>query len=123
MVDSKLITKDQAGVIVKNTHDASRFDESQKKMIDRASWLQKQKKNSNEGRRFAVEALNTLKHDASIDELSNYVDRKFEEIKRKVDVIIPTQLYDNFLKWGERHGVEDKSIIINLMIAEILRNG
>ncbi len=121
MADSKLITKDQAEAIMKNTHDPSSFDESQQKMIERASWLQQQP--SREGRTFAVEALNELTHDAAIKELNGYVMDKFEDIKRKVDIVIPTQLYDDLLKWGERRGVEDKSIIINLMIAETLRDG
>ena len=121
LVDQSFITKDQAGLIVKNTHDASHFDGSQQKMIERASWLQQQP--SREGRTFAAEAMNELNREATIEDLSNYVMEKFEAIKLKVDVVIPTQLYDNFLKWGERHGVEDKSIIINLMIAESLRDG
>ena len=121
LVDSKFITKDEASAIVRNTHDASHFDKSQQRMIERASLIQKQK--SKEGRRFVVEALNTLKHDATTDELEKFVTKKFEEIKLKVDVVIPSQLYDNFLKWGENHGVEDKSIIINLMIAEALKGG
>lgn len=121
LVDSNLITKDEGTAIVKNTHDASRPDESQQNMIERASWLQQQP--SKEGRRFAVEALNELKHNATIEQLNQNVKEKFEEIKLKVDVVIPAKSYDDFLKWGEGFGVEDKSIIINLMIAEALKGG
>lgn len=121
LVDSNLITQDQAGAIVVNTYDASHYDESQQKMIDRAAWLQQQP--SQEGRRFAIEAMNELKHAASIEELSNYVMEKFEEIKLMVDVVIPPSLYDNFLQWGNNRGLEDKSIIMSHMIAETLRDG
>ena len=121
LVDANLITSDQAGAIVKNTHDATHFDESQQKMKERADLLQKQR--SPEGRKFVVEAMNELKHDASIIELSDYVVDKFEQIKHKVDIIIPTKLYDHLLKWGESRGLEDKTIIICHMIAETLRDG
>ncbi len=121
LVDKNFLTKNQALAIVKNTYDRMRPDNSSQKMIERANWVQQQP--SKEGKAFAVEAMNELKHPATTDGLNQYVKEKFEAIKLKVDVVIPTQLYDNFLKWGERHGVEDKSIIINLMIAETLKGG
>ena len=121
LVDQKLITSDQAGAIVKNTYVIAHFDESQRKMIERANWIQQQP--SSEGRKFAVEALNELKHDATIKELNENVMDKFDEIKHKIDIVIPTKMYDELLKWGESHGVEDKSIIVNLMIAEALKGG
>lgn len=121
LVDKNFITKNQAVAIVKNSYDQLRPENSAQKMIERANWIQQQP--STEGKKFAVEALNELKHHATIAELNQHVMEKFESIKRKVDIVIPTQLYDELLKWGESRGVEDKSIIINLMIAETLRDG
>ena len=120
LVDKSFITKGQALAIVKNTYDLSRPENSNQKMIERANWVQQQPK---EGKKFAVEAMNELKHNATIDELNKYVKEKFEEIKRQIDIVIPAKLYDELLKWGESHGLEDKSVIINHMIAETLKGG
>jgi len=71
---------------VKNTYDQLRADNSAQKMIEQANWIQQQP--STEGKKFAVEALNELKHPATIAELNQYVMEKFESVKRKIDIVI-----------------------------------
>ena len=118
MVNQGLITSKQAQTIVTNTYDVSHAAESEQKMIDRAAWLQR---HDNEGRKFAVEALNNLKHSATTDELGEYVREKVKESAREIQIIIPEDLHNELLKWGNQRGLIDTPTMISHMIADTLR--
>ncbi len=118
MLNRALITSKQAQAIVTNTFDISHFEESQQKMKERAAWLQKY---DNEGRRFAIEALNKLRHKATIEELMTFVKKRINASKFEIGATIPEGAYDDLLKWGRDRGLEDISIIISHMITETLR--
>ena len=120
MVDQGILAVQYADAIVKNTHDSSRFEESQESMRERVSWILSLDRDSRE---HAVKALKELKHRASIADLTAYVTEKVSESNRVVRYTIPGNLHDELLQWGKSRGLEDESTIIGHMVADVLNRG
>lgn len=120
MVDQKILSSEIARDIVKNTHDSSRFKESQEAMRERASWICGLDRDD---RKFAQEALKQLGHKASIADLTANVTEKRSVSRRNVQYAIPDDLHDELLHWGEARGLTDESTIISHMIAQTLKMG
>ena len=105
---------------MRNTYDASRFEQSQEAMKERAQWW---KELDRERRKYATEALKELGHKASIDDLSDYVKERMEQSKLTVQFTIPGELHNVLLEWGKERGLKDESTIISFMIADVLNRG
>jgi len=120
MVDQGTLTVQNASVIVLNTHDASRFAQSQEVMRERASWILGLDRDRRE---HAVKALEQLGHKASIADLTAYVTEKISESNRVVQYAIPSDLHDELLQWGKSRGLEDESTIIGHMVTDVLKRG
>ena len=120
MVDQGILTATNASAIVLNTFDASRFEQSQEAMRERASWILGLDR---ENREHAVKALEHLKHKASIADLNAHVTEKISESSRVVQYAIPSDLHDELLQWGRSRGLEDESAIISHMVADVLKRG
>ena len=120
MVDMGNLTVGQAGVIVQNTFDASHFEQSQKAMTDRASWLLDFERDD---RLHAIKALEKLGHRASIVDLTAAVKEKLHQSSLVVEYAIPSDSYEAFLEWGKSRGLEDESTIISHMVADVLQRG
>ena len=120
MVDQRILDLKYAAPIVQNTYDGSRSAQSQKAMRERASWLLGLDRDS---RTHAVGALKELGHKASLAELTENVTEKVRESGRVMDYSIPSELYDDFLKWGEDRGLKDANTIIGHMVIAALKEG
>ena len=118
MVDKGILPQKLADPIVRYTHDANRFKESQQAMVERASWILSLDRDS---RDHAVRALQKLGHQASIADLTAEVMEKNKESKRLVQYAIPMELYDDLLEWGQEKGLENESEIIGCMVGETLK--
>ena len=117
MVDTGTLKQSDAIQIVKNTFDATRVEESQQAMEERASWILSLDRDN---RKHGVKALQNLGSHASIEQLNAAVMQKNMAAKRVVQYEIPTELYDNLKKWGEERGLQDESDIIGRMVGECL---
>ncbi|MBC8229428.1 ParB/RepB/Spo0J family partition protein [bacterium] len=120
MVDQGTLAVQNASAIVLNTHDASRFEQSQEAMRERASWILGLDRDRRE---HAVKALEQLGHKASIADLTAYVTEKISESSRVVQYAIPSDLHDELLQWGKSRGLEDESTIIGHMVTDVLKRG
>ena len=118
MVDQKILPSQTAVSIVRNTYDKARFRQSQAAMKERASWILGLDRDT---RKHAVRALEQLGHKASIADLTAFVAGKINESSRVVQYVIPNELYDELLEWGQQRGLEDEQIIVGHMVAESLR--
>ena len=118
LLDRSVLTSQQAQAIVYNTYDGANFKQSQEDMKERAEWILAFDR---DGRQFAVEALNKLKHKASIAELTQYVAKKVNESRRAVTYIIPDELHDDLLQWGRTRGLEGENTIVGHIVADALR--
>jgi ParB/RepB/Spo0J family partition protein len=120
MVDKKSGLEGYAVEIVRNTYDASRFEQSQEAMRERAQWVIGLDR---ERRKYATDALKELGHRASIGDLNNYVEERMEQSKLTVQIAIPGELHSVLLEWGKERGLKDESTIISFMITDVLRKG
>ena len=120
MVDQGTLDLKYASPIVLNTYDASRFEQSQEAMRERASWILDFDRDSRE---HAVKALEQLGHRASIADLNAYVTEKVRESSLVVEYEIPSELHDDILQWGKSQGLEDERTIIGRMVMDALRRG
>ena len=120
LVDKEILAVQYANAIVKNTYDASYFKQSQKAMRERASWILGLDRDS---RPHAVKALEQLGHRASIADLTAYVTEKIRESSRVVEYTIPSEFYDEILKWGKSRSLKDEATIIAHMVADTLKRG
>ena len=120
MVDQETLTLQNASAIVLNTYDASRFEQSQEAMRERASWILGLDRDRRE---HAVKALEQFGHKASIADLTAYVTEKISESSRVVQYAIPSDLHDELLQWGKSRGLEDESTIIGHMVTDVLKRG
>ena len=121
LVNQKLLTSKEAQDIVTNTLDTSQREESAKRMTERANWLMQSP--DPESRKFAGQAIRELKHKATMKQLSDFVKDKVREAGREVRVIIPEAAQDALMKWGEERGLQDKTVIVQHLIADTLRRG
>ena len=103
MVDKGTLTQANAKTIVKNTHDISHHEQSQKQMLERAEWLLSLNR---EDREVAKDAMETLKHGVPIKELKEYVDKENSRKSRTISYAIPSEQYDDLIKWGKSRGLE-----------------
>lgn len=120
MADQGSLPSGIAVAIVKNTHDASHFEQAQEMMRERASWILGLDRDK---RKHAVKGLKGLGHKASIADLNAYVKEKISESSRVVQYAIPGDLHDELLQWGKSRGLEDESIIIGHMVTDVLKRG
>jgi len=120
MVDKASIPETIAVEIVRNTYDASRFEQSQEAMRERTSWVLSFGRDQ---RDHTIEALAQLGSKASIADLNNYVEERMEESKLTVQYTIPVELHSVLLKWGKERGLKDESTIVSFMITEVLNKG
>ena len=118
MVDQGTLPSGVAVVLVRNTHDVARYDQSQEAMKERASWLLDLDRDR---RAEGVKAITELGHSASIEELASAVDEKTAEAGRVVQYPIPSELHDQLLAWGRARGLDDEATIVGHMIASVLR--
>ena len=120
MVDQGSLTSGNAVAIVRNSYDASHFEESQDTMKERASWILGLDRDKRE---HAVKALEKLGHKASIPDLTSYVTDKISESSRVVRYAIPSDLHDKLMQWGKSRGLEDEATIIGHMVTNVLKKG
>ena len=118
MVDTKALSEKYAIAIVRNTYDASRIKQSQEAMRERASWILSLDRGQRE---HAIKGLRQLGHKASIADLNAYVMEEISKSRRTVQYAIPSDLYDELLRWGQERGLDDEPTIISHMVAEVLR--
>lgn len=118
MVDQKILRSKTAVSIVRSTYDEARFRQSQAAMKERASWILGLDRDA---RKHAVKALEQLGHRASIADLTAFVTRKINESSRVVEYVIPNELYDELVEWGQQRGLDDVETIVGHMVAESLR--
>ena len=118
MVDQGTLPTGVAVVLVRNTHDVARYDQSQETMKERASWLLDLDRDRREE---GIKAIRQLGHSASIEELAAVVDKKMAEAERVIPLPIPSQLHDQLLAWGRARGLHDEATIVGHMIASVLR--
>ena len=120
MVDQGILSSGNAVAIVRNTHDAARYEQSQEAMKERASWLLGLERDSRE---HATKAIQDLGHSASIADLNKHVIAKVAEASRVVEYAIPNELHGRLLEWGRSRGLDDETTIIGHMIANVLNRG
>ena len=117
MVDLGTLASGDAVTIVRNTYDGARHIQSQQSMIDRASWLLELDRDDRE---FGRQALQELKHGASIATLKDYVAERATDARRTVEYTIPRELYNRLMEWGKSRGENNESHIVGLMVSEAL---
>lgn len=117
MVDQGILSSGHAVQIVRSTYDGARVQQSREVMRTRASWLLGLERDSRE---YAIDAMRSLGHGASIAELNKHVMVKVKESSRIVQYAIPGELHGRLLEWGKSHGLDDETAIIGHMVVETL---
>ena len=118
MVDQGILSLKIAVPIVRSTYDGSRFKQSQEAMRARASWVLGFDRHQ---RDHAIKAIEQLGHKASIADLNKNVSRQLRDTQRVVQYVIPSELYDELLQWGEERGLDNEQEIVGKMVGETLR--
>ena len=117
MVDQGILSSGYAVQIVRNTYDGARVQQSQEVMKARASWILGLERDSRE---YAIDAIRSLGHGASIAELTKYVSVKVRESSRVVEYAIPSELHDRLLEWGRQRELYDETTIVGHMVVDTL---
>lgn len=120
MVDKKTLTQSNAETIVKNTYDTDNLEQSQQQMIERADWLLSLERND---RITAIDAMKKQKHGASIEELEEDVNKESSTRDRTISYAIPSEQYDDLIKWGKTRGLEEPHTIVSYIVTDKLRHG
>ena len=103
---------------MRNTYDGSRFKQAQEEMRARVSWILGFERNQREQ---AVKAIEQLGHKASIADLNKNVSKQLRDTQRVIQYVIPSELYDELLQWGEERGLDNEQEIVGKMVGETLR--
>ena len=117
-VDKKILTQQIADVIATNTIGSGSIKQVQQAMEERASWILTLDRDN---RDHAVKALQRLGNKATIAELNTEVMRRSKESQRIVQYVIPSELHDELLQWGEERGLDNEQEIVGKMVGETLR--
>lgn len=116
-VDQGILPVNIAVPLVRNAYDLSQPEKSAEKMKERASWILGL---DQDARRHAVRAMESKGHNASIEDLEEYVTASERADRRIVRYAIPEQLHSNLLKWGAGRGLKDETQIVGQMVTEAL---
>lgn len=118
MVDKGTLSQANAKTIVKNTYDVNHLKQSQQQMLERAEWLLTLERDD---RTVAIDAMGKQKHGAPTKDLKEYVDKENSLRSHIISYAIPSDQYDDLIKWGKSRGLEEPSTIISHIVADTLK--
>lgn len=118
MVDKGTLNQSDAKTIVKTAYDVNHLEDSQQKMVERADFLLSLERDD---RKAAIEAMEKLKHGAPLGDLKEHVDQAGTARSHTIKYVVPSEIYNDFIAWGESRGLNEPATIIAHIVTTTLK--